>query len=388
MRNAPGAVAGTAQRRLRRTAVAAALFGAGVATGAVTAPFGHGRADQRVVIGQQLVRPSPPRGGDHTAPVPTPADPLTWGNAVVLDGSFAPTSVSCSTTSLCVVVDDHGQAFVYRNSTWSGPFDIDGTQPITSVSCTAPAFCMAVDQEGNAIAYSGGRWSTPRSIDTSTFRQLTSVSCASGSFCGAVDSNGNALIFDGKAWSAPVQVDPQGWSPTSRDLAGVSCPVPGTCVGIDPEGNAFYYINAAWQSASSAGGAPSAPTLKLENSISCATIVFCVATENPGATASYDGTQWSFPVVIDPLNFLSSVSCPSTTFCVAVDGLLPAGFNAGTGTGEVFSYNATAWSVARNIDGRGIIESVSCATPAFCLAVDKAGRVITGSLRHRPGPGT
>lgn len=364
---------------IRRLALTLGLFVAGMATGVLIAQIDHTKSAGTVVVGQKLVRPSPPRTVAHPPSRSVPPNLLTWGQSFAIDGSSALNAVSCPTSDFCAAVDDHGRVFLYRAGGWSPPGDIDGAQPLTSVSCPSSAFCVAVDQEGNALTYDGLRWSAPRPIDRSSFHELTSVSCAGPSFCATVDGNGNAFTFNGRAWSPPQQVDPLAWSPTSRDVASLSCPATGFCVGIDPEGNTFYYVGDAWQSTPTPNTNPAAPASKLRNSISCASSVSCVATENPGAVASYDGTQWSFPVVIDPTDYLSSVSCPSQRFCLAVDALLPQGYGTGNGTGEMFTYDGTTWSAPVTIDSQANIQSVSCATPQFCMAVERSGRAILGT---------
>ncbi|MCL4448303.1 MAG: IPT/TIG domain-containing protein [Actinobacteria bacterium] len=87
------------------------------------------------------------------------------------------------------------------------------------------------------------------------------------------------------------------------------------------------------------------------------------------ASAASSGTSWSAPTTIDttisPSNSLNSVSCPSATFCVAVDG-----------NGNALTYNGTSWSSPTNIDGTNQLHSVSCVSASFCMAVG-GGNVLT-----------
>src|ERR1019366_3194297 len=71
---------------------------------------------------------------------------------------------------------------------------------------------------------------------------------------------------------------------------------------------------------------------------------------------------------IDPHEGLESVSCPTTSFCVAVDE-----------SGYVLTYNGSSWSSPDEIDpGTGqTLTSVSCPTASFCVAVDMMGNVLT-----------
>jgi hypothetical protein len=370
------------RRRLTSIVLAAAAFGAGISANALFFQVGHKGQSTRVVIGQQVVKPNPPAhhpAQPRTTPTSIPAVSMGWGAPVPFDAGYAPQSVSCPTTTFCASVDNAGRAVLYQGGIWGPPVDVDGTTQISSVSCTDPRFCAAVDQAGNAFTYNGSTWSHPAQVDKSKFPELTSVSCASPSFCAAVDGSGNALIFNGNSWSQPQQVDAPGWSPApvSRDVATISCPSTNSCVGVDATGSAFYYTG-DWQPASSINSSAS-PTTKYRNAVACSTNTSCVAAQNPGQIALYDGTQWSLPVDIDAANYIAAISCPSAGFCAAVDGLLPAGFGTGTESGQVFLYNGLTWSAARNIDGAGILQSISCPTKSFCVAVDQGGNAIAGT---------
>lgn len=367
-------------RGFRVAAAVVAAFACGVAADAAVLHLGSRRAAQ-VVIGQRLIRPLPPartlpRHPTTTIPVPS----LAWGPPFLLDGSAGLESVSCATVVFCAAVDSQGQAFLYQHSQWTAPSTIDPNVQLNDVSCPTSLFCLAVDQNGQAVTYNGTVWSRPVQVDRSAFREITSISCPTPTFCAAADGNGNVLTYNGKTWSAPQQVDPQGWSATSRDIATISCPADDFCAGIDTTGSAFYYLNQAWQPASSVSPSASTVTVRLKNSVSCSSSLSCVATENPGGIAAYNGTDWSFPVIVDENNFISSVSCPTATFCAAVDGLLPQGFGTGTGTGQVLTYNGIDWSAApEEIDPGGIIQSITCPAPDFCVAVDQTGHAIIGT---------
>lgn len=380
-----GTDAPKAVRRHRRLIapllMAVTAFAAGIAVDAVALHVGQSARSASVIVGVELTR-RPPRS--KTPPTTNLATSMAWGPPTTFDPGHAPQSVSCPSPTFCAAVDDAGRAVVYEDGSWAAPIDVDGAVPISSVSCPNARFCAAVDQAGNAIVYNGSTWSGPVRVDRTTFGELSSVSCASPSFCAAVDGDGNAFLYNGSVWSPPQQVDPQAWSAASRDVASISCPEQGYCVGVDPDGNAFYYIGSSWQQASSIGPAQSASPTKYRNPVACANTMFCAAAENPGAVVAYDGVQWSDPVAIDPGSYLESLSCPSPVFCAAVDGLLPQGFSTGSATGDVFIYDGTHWSEARNIDGAQIIDSISCPSKAMCVAVDESGRAIMGTASNIP----
>src|ERR1019366_4477485 len=160
-----------------------------------------------------------PNNSNSTANSTTTSTPVpvakNWSAPVLIYGntpgiSGAPDTVSCSSASVCVVVDEAtagsggGNEISYTGSTWSSPVDINGTTQILSVSCPSATFCMAVDYIGNAFSYDGSTWSSAANIDVNG---LVSVSCPSATFCMAVDSMGNALSYDGNTWSSAANID-------------------------------------------------------------------------------------------------------------------------------------------------------------------------------------
>ncbi|MDA8044291.1 MAG: hypothetical protein M0Z30_03495 [Actinomycetota bacterium] len=369
-------------RRWRSLAMVLAAFGAGMGLNAVILRAGTSshRPTAVVVPSPPVTHPSRPKTATTKIPSTTvPQAPLAWGSPVLMDPGHSPQAISCPSRLFCVAVDDHGQAISYVAGLWHQPIDIDGSQDISSVSCASADFCVAVDQAGNAITFDGLGWSRPVRVDNAGFSELTSVSCPTSQFCAAVDGNGNALVYRDGSWKAPTQVDPGGWTKVSRDVPSVSCPVAGSCVGVGPDQDVFYYVQGSWQSATSISPGQVAPTVAYRNAVSCVTAAFCVASENLGQIVVYDGTQWSAPVTIDPSDFIESVSCPTVDFCAAVDGLLPQGYNSGSGTANVLLYDGTTWSSPSNVDGEQIVDSIACPTADFCVAVDRAGDSVTGS---------
>ena len=105
--------------------------------------------------------------------------------------------------------------------------------------------------------------------------------------------------------------------------------------------------------------------------VSCVSASFCVSVAGSDAV-SYNGSRWSSPVSIDPAGgSLESVSCPTQSFCVAVDYL-----------GNALTYNGSGWSSPAKIDSSGVLASVSCAPSTgtySCVAVDDQGYALTYS---------
>jgi hypothetical protein len=111
---------------------------------------------------------------------------------------------------------------------------------------------------------------------------------------------------------------------------------------------------------------------------------------------TWNGRQWSAPVLIDLTgDGVESVSCASASFCMAVDW-----------NGNALTWNGTGWSATAIscpdsttasagdcttagpfADPRaGVLDSVSCPTASFCAAVDGTGYTFTwnGTSWSRP----
>jgi hypothetical protein len=143
----------------------------------------------------------------------------------VISGASQLNSVSCTSSTSCVVVDSGGKAFYYRGGVLGGAdwtaVNADVGRQLKSVSCVAGSpsnqtFCAAVDSGGYAIATSdgGATWSTPALITgNGGTPPLNAVSCATASFCIAVDNGGNA--YTGAPQAAPAN---SGTAPTVANL--------------------------------------------------------------------------------------------------------------------------------------------------------------------------
>jgi len=102
-----------------------------------------------------------------------------------------PSSVSCSSSSFCVAVDESGNALTWDGTSWS-TLAID---PHTTLyeSRAAPRASASRDLSGNDLTWTHS-WSAPVDIDAAG-NGLNSVSCSSSSFCVAVDNSGNAVTY-------------------------------------------------------------------------------------------------------------------------------------------------------------------------------------------------
>lgn len=339
------------------------------------------------------------------------ADPTSWNAPHPIDESSHESyrQVSCVSASMCTAIDDAGNVFVYDNRTWSAGRDVDPGHTVVGVSCPTASFCMLVDNDGDAVtttdpeAGAHATWSAPEVADLGA--GLSSVSCASASFCVAV-ANGSAVTFDDGRWEAPVTILGAG------NISSVSCASAALCAAVDQSGNTILDENGTWQGVdhlSSYGF----------NSASCAPDAFCVAANEHGEVAELVAGAWSAMQVLDPAdaheeeeeeydNGIESVSCAASTFCVALDQKgeeitlnehgwnPPAALGAGksasrsvsctsasfclaAGTGDVYTYDGTAWSAAIAVDPVPTpTHSLTCVS-TLCLAGDSSGSVVTST---------
>lgn len=321
-------------------------------------------------------------------------------------------SVSCPSDSFCEVAGPGPRAISDNAGAWSPQTRIGGG--LSSISCSSADFCAALDRNGRALTFSGGAWGVPSRIDA--YRFGAAVSCPSSSFCMATgdEAQGYALSYNGSSWGVPAEIDSGDW------VRALSCPSSETCMAVanhtvegEERGFALIYQAGVW-------GAPVEINAEgpLE-SVSCASASFCVAVGGH-LVFTYDGINWSPPRQIDPEGRLQGVSCPSSGFCAAVSvhygvastygfeliyhhGIWEQATKIGLGPGrgqsdvdsvscssavfcvavspdgEVSSYNGTAWSAWSPLEFNGQFLSVSCPSASFCEVVNAPGQVFTYS---------
>ena len=404
---------------------------------------------------------------------PTSATP-TWTTTEIEPGlGAAVTAVSCTSTSFCLAVDDHGRALRTTNPTaaspaWTAQDDIDGLNgydtvacvatslcvagqyatgraaittnpaagtpawkvpqidgfsPITGISCPSASFCAAVDEQGNALVSTNPGAASPtwKSTDIGDIGALVAISCPDASLCVAADMSGNAIVSTNPAAASPtwtathidgaplsaiscvstalcVAVDRSGFTVTSTDPAGanpgwfttpvgsgytggVSCPSTSLCVVVDA-GHAYVSKNPtadfpSWTSTTLYFNGDQTPPMY---AVSCPDAGLCVAgtlygllwtSTNPAA----DTPAWAAPAGLNSQT--TGVSCPDSDFCVAVGSLKGRALVSADPADP-----SPTWTDA-NLDTPYFMQGVSCVSPALCVAVDRAGQIITG---HWEGP--
>ena len=185
---------------------------------------------------------------------------------------------------------------------------------------------------------------------------LGTVSCVSSTFCMGIDlASGAAEQWNGTSWSAPVRIESGPYLDDGYDIH-LSCVSSSFCLAVDTNGNAFAWDGTSWSPAAAVG--LDAVT------VSCASPTFCMATAGGQATV-FSGSSWSAPVYVSTADQIESVSCPSDTFCLAVSAV-----------GIAYTYTSAGWDTGTSFDVPFPGVQVSCASPTLCAAVDANGHAL------------
>jgi hypothetical protein len=223
------------------------------------APYGQGFDIASVSCpGTTLCVAFDSRGYAVASTNPTAATPTYTATAVAPSATVPLSPIACPTASFCIAVAG-SSAYISQDpgaGVWSSGQQIDNGNALSAVACDPTvSLCVAVDQEGNAIATTNPTSTTPMwtsaSIDGSL--DLTGVSCPSTGLCVAVDSSGAVLT------SANAGADTPTWTSQTIDnqnnLEAVSCaPVSTTCVAVGAGGSDNVFTTATptstWHAAS------------------------------------------------------------------------------------------------------------------------------------------
>lgn len=228
-------------------------------------------------------------------------------------------SLSCPSSSFCVAMGkgvanpSQGEAYVYSRGRWSHGDVVDVHTYADSVSCVSSSFCMVVDslpdispagyQGGYAFSYSHGMWSSGQRVDPD--EMLQSVSCTSPSFCLAVDPLGSVFAYSDGKWSVKARFPMK----SSVDLMqAISC-VPRFCMAVDGYGFVYTYDGGRWSSGQASEGREAG-----RNAISCGSISLCIVVSGNVASMYRDG-RGDGAHIFSPYTFPTAVSCASSWYC-------------------------------------------------------------------------
>jgi hypothetical protein len=194
----------------------------------------------------------------------------------------------------------------------------------------------------------------------------SALAVATASVCVALAADWSAGVFAASgvgSWAPSVSFDPS--ANTTHPVTGLSCTPSGFCLAVDSDGHTFVWTG-SWHAAPSIGR-----SVNYVTGLSCVTRSFCVAigsTATPAAASSYTvrwtGAGWAAPVKLYAgrggaalYGTVESVSCTSVSFCMAV------GAQVGSEVLDGSHWTRHAGSTS-GTDGQG---SVGCASSDFCV---------------------
>jgi hypothetical protein len=310
-------------------------------------------------------------GGDQqSAPVSETWNGRAWtyvktpatGTSVA---GFGFTGLSCRSWTRCMAVGLGKVTDLWNGSTWRV---LPSHDPATlySVSCPGQDLCIAVGAMDyahgftGAVVWHGKSWqamSVPKPPGAK-FASLSSVACASATRCVAVGSYGNdhftgpmAAAWNGTSWQLTTV-------PAGDEMTSVACPAAGDCIAVGSGPHALaaaeQWNGATWTAATTPAGLPAL------SAVTCTSTTFCLAV-NGTAAVSWNGTAWSALAAPVSIGGLAAVWCGSSRDCMAVG-------TGGPGSSLAEQWNGTAWRVLRTnrVDSLG---GVWCTEATDCTAV-------------------
>jgi hypothetical protein len=279
-----------------------------------------------------------------------------WTDPQNVDGVASPVSISCVTTSFCVLVDSGGNAFVTKDGVdwrYYSLIDPHGELSLSDVSCASTTFCVAVDTHGYETTFDGKKWSKIQLIDPDAYYSGEWVSCPTTTFCMAADSGGMAVTYDGTSWSQPETIDPA--AGPDHAMVDFSCGSTELCAAADYLGNLVVYDGHGWSDPDPVGG--------YWSRISCGGSSICVVSDAFGDVSVYAHGSWSAKTPVDDYDrWFTAISCSSKVFCLAFDTDY-----------RTFLFDGAHWKLARGIPMP--VDSLSCLTKHFCAALSNYDEV-------------
>jgi hypothetical protein len=247
---------------------------------------------------------------------------------------------------------------------------------------------------------------------TSPFDIVQDVSCFHAGDCVAVGDNATstgsddtplAYLWNGRAWTALSVPLPSGTR--YGYLTSVSCKTGGClAVGGYQRGSSFYPLEDDWTGARWVQHLPLIPSGAADTyptSVSCYSASFCVATggyvpaghstELESFAEVYNGSSWrtsrpSLPSSPYAYNEFTTVSCPASNSC------LLAGIYASSDNGYFHtlldSFDGAHWKVLTDASptpqqgSADYVNSLSCTSPAACVAVGEVGSNATSTTTY------
>jgi hypothetical protein len=295
-------------------------------------------------------------------------------------------AVTCA-GNVCVIVDNQGRVFVSTNTgeSWAKQYSLG--HELTSVSCTSSELCVTGDSSGNVTTFNPtSTQAVTQSLHDPAGTPLNAVSCIPGSSeCVVTDGKGNALFTKGAKTNAETE-----WThwegPIASPSDAITCPSSSLCMFADGKlesgqrrGGNMYYATAL-------GG-----KFKLAFepgygvvSITCPTNTFCLDGQEADGYLRYStvpaSQSWWPTVELNEDSGFYGVACLSESFCAAVDTM--GALHVATTAAHV--KEPSGWQET-DIDGTTALTGIACISTASCVAVDSAGNVLLLAINGSGG---
>ena len=308
---------------------------------------------------------------------------------------------------------------------------------MSSVSCVSTDFCVAVGYQNVLTSndfvaeyvdqilikmWDGSAWSVMQSPipATKVKNYLAKVACVSRTFCKAVGNSSETVLnktvlnplimnWNGISWSLDAVPD----SSLLSNVGLVSCPSITSCFAVGATKKTtnptvlskpvfLHWDGSNWVKQTS-------PEVLLEQnyvlySISCASSTFCMAvgisttasTSTVPAVQSlliqtWDGLNWTTApepnINTSQKNSLNSVSCVSNTYCVAVG---KTGVSSATSAEQTLAllWDGAAWTLSQSpntaVNRNNSLDNVFCISAGNCLASGKGAIGAVTAISSHP----
>jgi hypothetical protein len=295
-------------------------------------------------------------------------------------------AAACTSKDVCVITDDVGDVIASRNPAVAHPrwrasvvSDAGG-----SVSCPSPSFCLSIGAMGVATSHNptGGRtaWSTTRW--PSELKNGPGLACASARLCIGAGPGNEVLTSTAPAGGGPTFTLTQ-LNQGETALTAIVCPSAGVCLADGADGRLL-------RSNLPAGGprawGPIASNVDTPiGGLSCSSSTFCAGVAGHVVTGvpTLPTVTWTEGPVAQV-----AVSCASQAFCAAIDTHGDVLTTTDPG-GGVAAWTTTQLPTSVSNGGHGEqhqtpLIAIACPTASFCAALDGDGNYWASS---NPGAG-
>lgn len=296
-------------------------------------------------------------------------------NWTQVDSPYFPYDASCPTASTCYFLTANGLA---KTTDTGATVTIVADDPnLIQLACPTVDDCAAVEDAQPGLSFlettDGGSTWTLGTLPAG-FENVSALSCPSLQDCevsttsttGASETA--STVDDGATWTVQsiprVDAIPQGSVGAGNDLA---CPTTSSCYFADPNAAADTVFTNSGPTSPWAASTVLTGTSPAIEAVGCAPIETCVGVGAGAGVYSRDGgSSWARSITPPPQDaVVASVSCPTPAFCVAVGA---SSRNPGAAI-EVRSLNGgVTWQPESVPAAPAAMTGITCPSTALCLA--------------------